>query len=154
MGRKPEPNLVFAGVWVTKNLHAVAEPFGYLLLNVLTPRDKAELLALATNGTPADFDFQNAVNALATSAGQVMLPGGANQTPYDSLALTAGNARAGGYVTLAFDNGPTTVPNLALIQVGCPSYQGDVEDIQSPNPFDVKQTLQIQRRFRRPCRQL
>ena len=134
--------LVFAGLWVTSNLHAVAEPLGYLLLNVLTPRDKAELLAQSTNSTPADSDFRNAVNALANSAGQVMLPGGTNQSQFDSLALTAGNARAGGYVTLAFDNSPTTVPNLVLIQVGCPSYQGDVEDIQSSNPFDVRQTLQ------------
>ena len=71
-----------------------------------------------------------------------MLPGGSNESPYDSLALTAGNARGGGFVTLAFDNSPATVPFLQLIQVGCPTYQGDVEDIQSSNPFDVKQTLQ------------
>ena len=134
--------LVFSGLWVTNDLHAVAEPLGYLLLNVLTPRDKAELLALATNSTPADTDFQGAVNALAISAGQVMVPEGTNSSQYDSLALTAANARAGGYVTLAFNNAATTVPILELIQVGCPTYQGDVEDIQSSNPFDVKQTLQ------------
>jgi len=137
-----QAKLVFTGVWVTGSLEKHYEPVGYLLLNVLTPRDKNELQALSTNSTPADTDFLNAVNALASSAGQVMLPGGTNATPYDSLALTAGNARAGGYVTLAFDNSPATVPYLYLIQVGCPTYQGDVEPITSSNPFDVKQTLQ------------
>ncbi len=146
--------LALRGVWVTSGLHAVAEPLGYLLLNVITSRDEAELLALSTNSTPADLAFQSAVKALARVAGPVMLPGAANESPDDSLALTAANARAGGYVTLAFDNSPSTVPFLELIQVGCPTYQGDVEDIQSPNPFDVKQTLQVQRRFRRQRRQL
>jgi hypothetical protein len=134
--------LVFAGVWVTANLHAVAEPLGYLLLNVLTPRDKAELLALSTNSTPADSDFRNAINALASSAGQVMLPGATNATQYDSLALTAGNAQGGGYVTLAFNNSPTELPTLQIIQVGCPGYLGDVEYIPNPNIFGVTQTLQ------------
>ena len=134
--------LVFEGLWVTNNLHRVAEPLGYLLLNVLTPRDKTNLLAVATNSTPADLDFKNAVNALARSAGQAMLPGGTNESPYDSLALSAGNALAGGFVTLAMNDNPGTLPDVEVIRVGCPGYVGDVESIQSPNPFDVKQTLQ------------
>jgi hypothetical protein len=134
--------LCFAGLWVTSNLEAHNEPLGYLLLNVVTPRDETNLLALANNSTSADNDFRAAVNALAAAGGKVMLPGATNATQYDSLALTAGNAQGGGYVTLAFNNSPTELPTLQIIHVGCPSYLGDVEYIPNPSIFGVTQTLQ------------
>ncbi|MBE0540504.1 MAG: hypothetical protein IH623_03875 [Verrucomicrobia bacterium] len=111
----------------------------YLLLNVLTPRDKAVLLALTT-----DTAFRNAVEALATQSANVLeVP--ANSTGFDSLALTAGDAQGTGYVTLAFNNstnlgdaGPI-VP--IVIKVTCPLYRGELKVIEHSNPLAEQLTL-------------
>src|SRR5262249_32477233 len=119
--------------------NGINEPKGYLMINVITAREKARLLALSGDST-----FQSAVNALSTLAGQAIdVP---PNTPFDSLALTAGSARAGGYVTLAFNNStnlnnPPDPISLQVLQVGCPIYDGDLEIVESDNPFDEKLTL-------------
>ena len=112
----------------------------YLLLNVITAREKAILLGLSTD--PA---FQSAVNSLAAlTAGVTEVPG--NATGFDSLALTAGLAQGEGYLTLAFGNNPILSPpaepiSLYVIKVACPTYRGELKVIESGNPFDEKLTL-------------
>jgi len=120
----------------------IAPPAGeyYLLLNVLTARETSTLLSLST-----DPSFQSAVNALSALAANVTVVG-SQATNFDSLALTAGQAQGQGYVTLAFGNNPNLTPpaepvGLAVIQVSCPTYQGEIKVIASEDPFDEKLTL-------------
>lgn len=120
----------------------VEPPLGeyFLLLNVLTPRDKATLLALS-----ADAGFHAAVEGLALEAASILdVP--PDSTGFDSLALTAGDARGTGYVTLAFNNstilGNLNDPvSLKVIKVTCPLYQGELKVIESPNPLAEQLTL-------------
>lgn len=112
----------------------------YLLLNVITDREKAILLDLSND--PA---FQTAVNELAAAAAtpvQVQ----PDSAGFDSLGLTAGFASGVGYVTLAFGNSATLTPeadpiSLEVIKVICPLYRGEIKVIESANPFDEKLTL-------------
>ena len=112
----------------------------YLLLNVISAREQAILLNLSTDST---FRQQvNALTALTTNVTEVP-PDAAG---FDSMALTAGLAQSQGYVTLAFGNNPKlSAPvepiSLAIIKVTCPTYQGEIKDIESENPFDEKLTL-------------
>jgi hypothetical protein len=106
----------------------------YLLLNVLTPRDRSVLAALST-----DSAWQTAVNNLAVAAASLIdvLP---SSTGFDSLALTAGDARGVGYVTLAFGNStilsaPAEPVSLSIIRVTCPLYRGELKVIESSNPL-------------------
>jgi hypothetical protein len=111
----------------------------YLLLNVITAREKPILLGLSS-----DSQFQTAVNALANAASNtwILLPNAVNA---DSKALTAGFAQGEGYVTLVFGNStninPATPVSLEIIKVACPLYRGEIKVIQSANPFDEKITL-------------
>lgn len=112
----------------------------YLLLNVLTPRDKAVLLALTTD--PA---FRNAVEALAAQAASTLeVP--PNSTGFDSLALTAGDAQGTGYVTLAFANStnlsaPSEPISLSVLNVTCPLYRGELKVIEHSHPLAEQLTL-------------
>ncbi len=112
----------------------------YLLLNVLTARDRSVLAALTT-----DTLFRNAVDNLATVASSVAdVP--PDSSGFDSLALTAGNALGAGYVTLAFGNSSTlSAPaepiSLSIIKVTCPLYRGELKVIPSFNPLDEQLTL-------------
>jgi hypothetical protein len=121
------------------------EPAGYLLLNVLTSRDKSFLLDPALS---ADTTFVSAINNLSAQAAQArtVVP---NAT-FDSLALSAGLSQGTGYVTLAFNNATnsTTLPpgrgtpiSLEIIRVTCPTYRGEVKVVTSDNPLDEKLTL-------------
>ena len=113
----------------------------YLLLNVITEREKQILLSLS-----GDVPFQSAVNALAaTTANVTEVPPDGDA---DSMALTAGLAQGTGYVTLAFANkaklnetDPNAPITLAIIKVSCPPYRGEVKELKSANPFDEKLTL-------------
>jgi hypothetical protein len=112
----------------------------YLLLNVLTPRDKAVLASLTT-----DANWQAAVDALAAEAANLVhvAPDAAG---FDSLALSAGNATGTGYVTLAFGNSailsaPSEPISLSIIKVACPLYRGEIKVIESPNPLAEQLTL-------------
>ncbi|MBN2505495.1 MAG: hypothetical protein JXQ71_02255 [Verrucomicrobia bacterium] len=134
---EPVNQLRFKGEFV--ETLGIEEPQGYLLLNVITDRDKAEMLALSQ-----DAAFRSAVNQLAGAASSVIeVP--PNQ-PFDRpLALTAGLAKSGGYVTLAFNNNTNPVPtgpvSVNLIKVVCPIYRGELKVLLSENPFDEKVTL-------------
>ena len=112
----------------------------YLLLNVLTPRDRAVLVGLST-----DAAWQNAVGNLASQAASTILVP-PDSTGFDSLALTAGNAQGTGYVTLAFGNStnlsaPAEPISLSIIKVTCPLYRGELKVIESPNPLSEQLTL-------------
>ncbi len=112
----------------------------YLLLNVLTPRDKAAVLNLTT-----DASFRAAVENLAVAAAAV-IPVPPDSTGFDSLALTAGDSRGVGYVTLAFGNStnlsaPTEPVNLSVIKVSCPLYRGELKVIEPSNPLAEQLTL-------------
>jgi len=112
----------------------------YLLLNVLTPRDRAVVASLS--GDPA---WQDAVAALAAEAEDVVeVP--ADSPGFDSLALTAGDGQGTGYVTLAFGNStnlsaPAEPISLSLIKVTCPLYRGELKAVESPNPLAEQLTL-------------
>lgn len=112
----------------------------YLLLNVITQREREILLSLSDN--PA---FDNAITALANLASSVIeVP--SNADSFDSLALTAGLASSSGYVTLAFANSsvlsaPAEPISLAVLRVTCPLYQGELKVIPSDNPFEEKLVL-------------
>ena len=112
----------------------------YLLLNVLTPRDRASLASLST-----DSAWQTAVGALSQQAANV-LPVPRDSTGFDSLALTAGNAQELGYVTLAFGNStnlsaPSEPISLSIIRVACPPYRGELKVIKASNPLAEQLTL-------------
>ncbi len=112
----------------------------YLLLNVLTLRERAIL-----SGLSSDSGWQNAVTLLAAQASSLIeVP--SDSTGFDSLALTAGDAQASGYVTLAFGNStnlsaPADPISLSILKVTCPPYQGELKVVQSSNPLAEKLTL-------------
>jgi hypothetical protein len=112
----------------------------YLLLNVLTPRDRAVLAGLAT-----DAAWQTAVNTLAVQAAD-LIDVAPESAGFDGLALTAGDAQGVGYVTLAFGNStilsaPSEPISLSVIKVTCPLYRGELKVVESPNPLAEQLTL-------------
>ena len=112
----------------------------YLLMNVISSRDRAILLSLSH-----DVAFLAAVNKLADS-NRLGLDVIRTANSFDSLALTAGFSHGTGYVTVAFGNNATLSPpaepvSLEIIKVTCPTYQGEIKVIPSGNPFDEKITL-------------
>jgi hypothetical protein len=123
------------------------EPAGgeyYLLLNVITDRERDILRGLAARSVGPDRTrFIAAVNGLATDLVEV-LP---QQTQgIDSLALTAGAATGIGYVVMAFGNNTNLTPasepvSLEVFRVDCPLYRGQLKTIMSDNAFDEKLTL-------------
>ncbi|MCL4789533.1 MAG: hypothetical protein KJ070_22540, partial [Verrucomicrobia bacterium] len=112
----------------------------YLLMNVLTARERDVLLTLSTDPT-----FRAAVNDLYAQSSTLIEV--SPQTAYGglvpNLALTAGFASRTGYVTLAFNNHTNLndVVSVSVIRIGCPKYQGELKVIESDNPFDEKLTL-------------
>jgi hypothetical protein len=132
--------LDFIGRFVPQ--YGAGELVGYLLLNVISSREKTVLLGMSNDPT-----WAAAINALSAQASQVIqVP---PNTPFNHpLALTAGAGGGQGYVTLAFNNStnlaldqPADPISLASIQVVCPLYQGQLEVIESDNPFDEQLTL-------------
>ena len=135
--------------------------FDYALLNVLTDRDKAELLALSE-----DTAWKGAINALAAAAshpaaignpscttsagGSVSCPGGTD--PFDALALSAGLAEGVGYVTLVMQNDggkcrEDAPVSLQVIRVVAELEPGAVSVITPTCPFDETLTLRHQGDF-------
>jgi hypothetical protein len=112
----------------------------YLLLNVLTARERAVLASLSP-----DAAWQTAVNLLATQA-STLIEVPSDSAGFDSLALTAGDAQAPGYVTLAFGNStnlsaPAEPISLSILRVTCPLYRGELKVVESPNPLAEMLTL-------------
>lgn len=144
--------LKFTGQFVDE--FGTVEPVGYLLLNVLTARDLAELRTLSTSGSPDSIAFQNALTDLAggSKAGQPRyVPTNTVQRSDDTFGLTAGLATGTGYVTVAFNNVISPIDSLPadrgtpvslqILRVVCPNYQGETKVIYPPDPFDEKVSL-------------
>ena len=112
----------------------------YLLLNVITAREKEVLLGLS-----GDAAFRTAINKLSQKTNVVEVP---PNVTFDSLALTAGLAKGGGYVTIVENNSTNLALNLLadpvaphVIYVECPLYRGELKVIASDNQFDEQITL-------------
>lgn len=127
-----------------------------ILLNVLSSRDLDTIKAVLLENPPANNDFithvieLNDLQALPAmsypASGAVttsrMYP---QRSQFDSetKALTAGDARGTGYVTLSFNNHPDCAAptTLQVIRVAGPLYQGEIKVIEPVNPFEEKLTL-------------
>lgn len=114
----------------------VGEPL--VLLNILSTREKDQLLSLSGNAS-----YQLAVEALYEESrnqldGQTLLVGG-------DKALTAGSATGTGYVTLAMQNdfdGCNPLPiSLEIIKVVPQLYKGEIKVIKPEDVFDERVTL-------------
>ncbi len=132
-----QQTLNFNGQWV--DAIGTVEPQGYVLLNVLTPRDANVLATISSD--PA---FLSGLAGLqANAANPITLQ--PNQ-PFDSLALTAGNAQGTGYVTFIENNStnlnqPSDPVAIHLMRVDWPLYRGEIKAVPSDNPLDDKLTL-------------
>ena len=130
-------SLNFRGQWVSAI--GTVEPTGYLLVNVMTSRDAASLAAVSND--PA---YLTALAGLQANAGQPRIV--APNTPFDSLALTAGAAQGTGYVTFVENNStnlnqPADPIALHLLRVDWPLYRGELHAVPSDNPLDDQLTL-------------
>lgn len=112
----------------------------YTFLNVMTQADKSELLALSKTASwaPAINQLYNA------SASLVEIPDDAVDFEPDGLALTTGDATAGGYVTLAFENAVTARPlpvSLQILRVTENWKPGEIAVVPPDCPFDERLVL-------------
>ncbi len=128
----------------TKRLKLIGEfvepPAGeaFLQLNVLAGADLDTVKALSQ-----DPGWIAAVSRLAQ--GVVDIPD--ENTPFASLALSAGLAQGHGLVTIAFNNStslnePPDPISLAIIRVDAQLYRGEIKVVLSDNPLDEQLTLQ------------
>ncbi|NLF39952.1 DUF2341 domain-containing protein [bacterium] len=143
-----DPNahqLVYKGQYVTLTSSQIGQA-GYLLLNVLSPQE----LILITN-TFAPYNDQNlsaAALQLCYNASNIIEVTN-NAIPFDSIALSAGEAQSTGYVTLAFNNSTNTLMqppgspvSLQVINIALPLFSGELEQPgMDQNPFDEQTTV-------------
>jgi len=110
----------------------------YVFLNVMTPAEKTEARTLTT-----DPDWRSAIDALYLACEDVIeVPG--DSMDFEGLALTAGFATAGGYVTLAFENAGDAAPLpvvLEIIRVVEEFAAGQIAAIYADCPFDERLVL-------------
>ena len=113
--------------------------FDYAFLNVMSAREKEELLGLSTDGT-----WRTAVNALYDLTKVPIVINNSSTDPYDLLALTAGLAEGVGYVTLVMQNGDQcgAAPiSLEIIKV-IPELETSGLAVITPScPFDETLTM-------------
>ena len=116
---------------------AVSGESPYLLPNVMSARDRDEILALSE-----DPQFRAAVNALFTETQPLV----AVDADSETKALRAFVDQPGGRVTLAFNNtvesvGADQPVEVQIIQVSPELYRGDLKVIEPNCAFDEKLTL-------------
>jgi len=119
--------------------------FDYALLNVMSDREKTELLALSDN-----MDWKNAINALYLQSKNPVIINHSDTDPFEKLALTSGFAQGTGYVTLAMQNkkGLDPLPvSLEIIKIIPEFDPGDIMVITPQCPFDETLTLRHQGDF-------
>lgn len=128
---------------------AIGQP--WVLLNVITPAERAVLLNPSFRG--GDSRFNLALTALCDQAAAVKeIPKGdyiqdpATKLIFDSMAVTAGYADGEGYVTLAMNNdpdfsSPAAPVSLEIIKVKAPLYRGTLQVISPESLFDEKLSL-------------
>jgi predicted outer membrane repeat protein len=131
-----------------KGVYQVGAGEPLLLLNTLSEREMgivSAIVAESTNGAAIRTRFGARLDDLNEQAvAALRYPGGYPSVKDAELkALTAGDARGTGYVTLAFNNhedcsAPTV---LSVLRVDDPLYEGEIKVIESPNPFEEKVTL-------------
>ncbi|MBA4386929.1 MAG: hypothetical protein C0404_03045 [Verrucomicrobia bacterium] len=130
-------NLIFKGQLVTP---ALAE--SYLLLNVISSRDWSNTLgSFGQDATWRTALFTLYLSSLGVTTVQP-------NTPFDHMALSAGLAKTGGYVTVAFNistnlsmNQPADPISLEIIRVANTMYKGQIEMVGSDNVFDEQVVL-------------
>lgn len=113
--------------------------FDYVLLNVITTADKAVIQSLSSD--PA---WISATNSLATNASSVHIINDSSVDPYDVLALTTGNAKGTGYVTLALQNANSCDPlpvSLSILRVVDDLNPGSIAVVKPGCVFEEKLTL-------------
>jgi len=113
--------------------------YDYVLLNVLTQDDVAMLKSLSS-----DPDWQGAVNALADEASEPIVIHNSTEDLFEMLALSTGNAKGVGYVTLAMQNADVCDPlpvSLEIIKVVADLEPGSIAVVKPPCCFDEKLTL-------------
>jgi len=111
----------------------------YVLLNVLTSDDVAMLKSLSS-----DPSWQTAVSLLADAAGEPVVIANSTEDLYDMLALSTGNAKGVGYVTLAMQNADVCAPlpvSLEIIKVEADLAPGNIAVVKPACVFDEKLTL-------------
>lgn len=118
----------------------VEPPLGdyYVFLNVMSEADKTELRALST-----DANWTKAADDLY-AATQTVIEVPPDSMDFEALALTAGFAQAGGYVTLAFENAEDAAPlpvSLEIIKVEEDFATGEIAAVYADCPFDERLVL-------------
>lgn len=111
--------------------------FDYALLNVMSERERDELLALSSGG-----DWVTAVNDLY-NASSAPVEIEASSAEFDLLAYTSGYAQGAGYVTLVFNNNEdlTSPVVVQIIQLIPELDPGEIISIYPDCPFDETLTL-------------
>lgn len=112
---------------------------GFALLNVMSEREKTELLELSK----VDY-WQTAVRALYDASKNPEIIDNSDEDLFDALALTSGYAQGTGYVTLVMQNkkGLDPLPiSLEIIKVIPELNPGSITDILPQCPFDETLTL-------------
>lgn len=113
----------------------------YAQLNVLSSRDRTHLLAISTDGA-----FRDRLSELFAAAAEPIVVPSQGGPEVDSYAVTAGNAKGSGYVTLAFGADPSRNQDadpvaLHIIKVEPPLHTGEVRPVYPATPFDEMLTL-------------
>jgi hypothetical protein len=110
----------------------------FLQLNVLSEDDLEVVKKLSNDLTWGDLvkGFAHDVVSIANE-----------NTPFDSLALSAALAQGTGFVTIAFNNStnlnePPDPISLAIIRIDPKLYRGEIKVVSSDNPLDEQLTLQ------------
>lgn len=119
--------------------------YDYALLNVLSERERDELLSLSS-----DPGWQNGISALYNIAKEPIIIKNTSVDPYDMLALTSGDAKGTGYVTLVMQNRVQCNPqpiSLEIIKVIPELYSGVIQPFNPNCPFDEMLTMRNRNDF-------
>ncbi len=130
--------LMFKGILVNP-----VTGFDYVLINVMTPEDYAAILALSP-GSAAGSDWEVAVTQLFALADEPHIIHDSSVDPYDVLALSTGNAKGTGYITLAMQNANACDPlpvSLEILRVIDDLNPGQVAVVKPACVFEEKLTL-------------
>ncbi len=138
-------SLEFVGQYVTLTSSQIGQ-HGYLLLNVISPTDRDWL----TNyfAQYLDQTLSAGVLQLCRNASNIIEVTN-SAIPFDSLALSAGEAQGTGYVTIAFNNStnvsmqpPGTPVQMQVIEVILPPFSGELmQPGLDANPFSQQVTV-------------
>lgn len=119
--------------------------FDYVLVNVMSAAERNAILALSpSNASNTASDWHKAVTALYEKSRNTYDIANSSETPYEVLALTTGDARGTGYVTLAMQNANSCSPlpvSLEILRVVPDLNPGTIAIVKPSCVFDEKLTL-------------